>query len=709
MSAFDLLSSAFARLGIDGASVACAVHPAISALHICELCPELMCDECAAAHSAGRSHSAIPISTSAANIRRLLSSLLSASDSPGVINVVDQARRAFVVVTAEIEAVSRSAAAPRAAWSAVNVALDAVEVSPHPGPLEEIDLAESAKIAALEAELVNADAALEALQTLAELTRKLSEGTGSQRDAATASLRTHVAAAVASAGELLRRISGAPFEDTTLMLLPADPTQPLSPTNWIVATSCAPAALEASGVRSRIFLQPGEDYVLRVGPAAAPDALPVSYCGPLLEALEARLLRLTRAEAWLVLPSSESAAAGSASGPSVTVVDAVSASRRPLHTRCVPCNVAAGSIGIDVRILVPADAPLGSRVEVMRVWLAGGSVDIAAAGAPAPSVPLANIRVARAGGPSSPPYKYIGTATADYQTPSFSAEGTLFIPDAGNVHVFLHDGSQQFVTPGNWPDGGSINRLRASAVDDATGILYLGDGRGSEQSRLTALRLPLLSDFLASPCSPATPQPLQLLWATPIGSFVNCRGAAAVPDVGVVFASNYWDNVLCVHAAGDGGRLASVALTDTSYLAADPTSGIVFASCRGGIVPFEWVPASTGAGALKRHPNVDLSGTPQASNPDHCLAVVPPAFGKSTAYLVSASYSSSLAVFALSSTGAGEAYTPTATLIHVHELEGASVYGLAGDAAGTALAVIEGMSHETLVLPWPLPGMPALL
>jgi len=250
--------------------------------------------------------------------------------------------------------------------------------------------------------------------------------------------------------------------------------------------------------------------------------------------------------------------------------------------------------------------------------------------------------------------------------------------------------------------------MRASAVDDVAGIIYLGDGRGSEQSRLTALSLPLLSDDLASSSSPAALQPLQFLWATPIGSFVNCRGAAAIPDAGVVFASNYWDNQLCVHYAGDGRRLASFALTDTSYLAADPSSGIVYASCRGGIVPFEWV-ASGGAGVLKRHPNVDLSGTPQASNPDHALTVVPPAFGKSTAYLVSASYSSSLAVFALSSTGAGEACTPTATLIHVHELDGASVYGLAGDAAGTALAVIDAASHNTHVLPWPLPGMPMLL
>jgi hypothetical protein len=44
----------------------------------------------------------------------------------------------------------------------------------------------------------------------------------------------------------------------------------------------------------------------------------------------------------------------------------------------------------------------------------------------------------------------------------------------------------------------------------------------------------------------------------------------------------------------------------------------------------------------------------------------------------------------------------------MHTLVGMQVMGLAADPSGTALAVCDGVSKAVHVLPWPLPGMPAL-
>ena len=78
------------------------------------------------------------------------------------------------------------------------------------------------------------------------------------------------------------------------------------------------------------------------------------------------------------------------------------------------------------------------------------------------------------------------------------------------------------------------------------------------------------------------------------------------------------------------------------------------------------------------------------------LAVVPPAPGQRTSYLVVGTRRSpTLRVLSL----------PDRRLVHTHELEGMQAIGLAADPSATALAVCDNASKAIHVLPWPLPGM----
>ena len=93
---------------------------------------------------------------------------------------------------------------------------------------------------------------------------------------------------------------------------------------------------------------------------------------------------------------------------------------------------------------------------------------------------------------------------------------------------------------------------------------------------------------------------------------------------------------------------------------------------------------------------VEAAGTSGNIRP---LAVVPPAPGQRTSYLVVGTcYSPTLRLLSL----------PDRRLVQTHELEGMVVVGLAADPSGTALAVCDGTSKAIHVLPWPLPGMPPL-
>lgn len=121
-------------------------------------------------------------------------------------------------------------------------------------------------------------------------------------------------------------------------------------------------------------------------------------------------------------------------------------------------------------------------------------------------------------------------------------------------------------------------------------MLLLGDscnaGRGGvvDDTRLVAI-------------DPAT---RSVLWATPRGAFKRVIGVTVLPAHGVAVASSYEEDALHVHALADGARLASTpTLTPKpTSLAADPRSGIVFASTEcSRVYAYRWTGARTAEGA----------------------------------------------------------------------------------------------------------------
>ena len=144
--------------------------------------------------------------------------------------------------------------------------------------------------------------------------------------------------------------------------------------------------------------------------------------------------------------------------------------------------------------------------------------------------------------------------------------------------------------------------------------------------------------------------------------------------------------------------MASITKSSPTYVAADTASATVYVSTRDpdseeddvfSVSAFRWDGA-----ALVAEGVVEAAGGSGMSRP---LAVVPPAPGQCTSYLVVGILGfANLRVLSL----------PDRRLVHTLKLEGMQVAGLAADPSGTALAVCEFTSKAIHVLPWPLPGMP---
>ncbi len=178
-------------------------------------------------------------------------------------------------------------------------------------------------------------------------------------------------------------------------------------------------------------------------------------------------------------------------------------------------------------------------------------------------------------------------------------------------------------------------------------------------------------------------------------------GIAVLPQHNKVFVSSYKDDKLHAHRLSDGVLVASAIVPWCSFLASDPATSTVYACVyneRFGVfdenfivVAFRWNGVK-----LVKDGKVEAAG---ATNNHRPLAVMPPAPGLRTSYLVMGTLDSpTLIVLSL----------PDRRLVHTHTLEGMQVVGLAADPSGTALAVCDYSSKAVHALPWPLPGMPAM-
>jgi hypothetical protein len=267
-------------------------------------------------------------------------------------------------------------------------------------------------------------------------------------------------------------------------------------------------------------------------------------------------------------------------------------------------------------------------------------------------------------------------------TPVITAEGTIYIPrrNSRDVIVVGADGTPR---PSLHQENfGLSHNTTSAAFVDATSTLLLADSIVNH-SKLIAINTSNLS----------------VQWSAKLKS--DCDNIAVLPAHGVVVVSEYDRKKLRVHRLADGVRVASVWASGTSHVAADPSSGIVYASTATTgylftVSAFRW----DGSALVAEGPEggvLEASGDEVDWRP---LAVMPPAPGRSTSYLVVGTRGlPRLRVLSL----------PDRRLAHTHTLEGMKVSGLAADPSGTALAVCDGASKAVHILPWPLPGMPPLL
>jgi hypothetical protein len=274
------------------------------------------------------------------------------------------------------------------------------------------------------------------------------------------------------------------------------------------------------------------------------------------------------------------------------------------------------------------------------------------------------------------PLVITGVANKYVSSPASTREGTLYAPSnkCTDVLVFSADGTPLPVLT-LAALGLSSHTISAAFVDDG-GTLLLADANDAS-SKLVAV----------DAASRA------VCWSAALGC--NCQGVAALPAQGVVVVSAPKHAMLHVHRLSDGVRVASGDAARSTFVAAYPASGTVYAST--GALPSCAVSAFRWDGtALVAEGVVEGAGTAGHWRP---LAVMPPTPGLHTSYLVVGTYGEpTLLVLSL----------PDCRLVHTHTLEGMLVTGLAADPSGTALAVCDGASTAIHVLPWPLPGMPLL-
>ena len=336
----------------------------------------------------------------------------------------------------------------------------------------------------------------------------------------------------------------------------------------------------------------------------------------------------------------------------------------PLQATLTPAPSGSGSVTVTVAI--PKGTHRDAEVVVSGVTFAGQAVT----GGQALPVLLRVVAGMQA------PLRLEGAANVISSTPIITPDGTIYAPKIGSSDVLVFAGDGTPLPPLPLKTLGLSNSTRSAAFVEATGTLLLADING-DASKLVAV----------DAASRA------VRWSAALGG--SCWGIAVLSAQGVVVVSDLKDNQLHAHRLSDGTRIASVEAREPTYVAADPATSTMYVSTSVEMTAFRWdgaVLVAEGA-VLVAEGFVEAAGATGNWRP---LAVVPPATGQHTSYLVVGTKETpTLLVLTL----------PDRRLVHTHKLEGMRVVGLAADPSGTALAVCDGESKAIHVLPWPLPGM----
>jgi hypothetical protein len=332
---------------------------------------------------------------------------------------------------------------------------------------------------------------------------------------------------------------------------------------------------------------------------------------------------------------------------------------QPLLATLAP---ASGGRHLFVSVSVPSSAGLDSYVAIHGITVAG---QIVTKGQSLPARVIVLTCMLS-------PLRLEGAASSSMSSPAISGRGTLYAPvyNYPEVLVFSADG----MTLPSLPVAslGLSNLTSIAAFDEVSATLLLADDN-SYSSKLVAL------DAESS----------AVRWSTGLAG--SCGGIAVLPAQGIVITSEYRSSKLGVHRLADGTLLATAVAGGPQFIAADPANATLYVNSEKRVTAFRW-----NGGALVSEGVVETAGDTEYSRP---LAVVPPAPGQHTSYLVVGTCRThTLLVLSL----------PDRRLVHKHTLGGMMVKGLAADPSGTALAVCDGASRAVHVLPWPLPGMPPL-
>jgi DNA-binding beta-propeller fold protein YncE len=334
----------------------------------------------------------------------------------------------------------------------------------------------------------------------------------------------------------------------------------------------------------------------------------------------------------------------------------------PLAATLTPLS---GGRGVSVSVPIPAGAGRNSQVVINAVTVARQPVVSGL------SLPMAFSVVAGMHAPL-----ILKGAVSGSGTPVITSDGTLYVPNpkCPSVQVFSADGTP--LPPLYVGSVGLSKQTRAAAYVNSSNTLLLADCNG-DSSKLVAVDM------------------TRHLWTKVPGMLDDALGIAVLSQQGVVVVSSIQDDMLHAYRLSDGTRIASVNVTWCTYLASDPAAATIYVSSgtqeRQSVVANRW-----DGTRLVADGTVEAAGV--APN-NRLLAVMPPDPGLHTSYLIVGTFNTpALHVISL----------PDRRLFHTHTLEGMGVMGLAADPSGNALAVCDFASAAVHVLPWPLPGMPAL-
>jgi hypothetical protein len=330
--------------------------------------------------------------------------------------------------------------------------------------------------------------------------------------------------------------------------------------------------------------------------------------------------------------------------------------------------LAPGSDCVTILIDIPDDAAPDAAVVIESISVAGQRVT-------APDLPAHLKVVVGMYAPllleqAMPPF---------LSQPVFASDGTFYVPQFGFPDVLVFSAKGTRLPPLPVSSVELSENTRVAAFDDETATLLLAE----KYQHATGNKLVAVS----YKCSTVA----AVRWTVLTGD--GCDGLSVLPGQGVVALSEMWKNSICIRRVADGASVCRAQATDPTYIASHCERGhaTIYVSVGCSVASFRF----TGC-ALVSEGEIAAALETADVRP---LAVVPPATGLHTSYLVAGTMNSpTLHVLSL----------PSCRLVHTHHLQGVQVLNLAADRSGTSLAVGDRAEKAVHVLSWPLPGMPLL-